>query len=67
MEDWYAELFAKARVSSASKRAREVARLKEGATALILIHGDRSDADAAAQATCGMSPLNVRKDNGQRY
>lgn len=50
VERWYTELFAKARVSSPSKRAREVALLVEGATALILIHGDRSYAETAAQA-----------------
>jgi AcrR family transcriptional regulator len=50
VEQWYAELFAKARISSPLERAREVALLAEGATALILIHGDRSYADTAARA-----------------
>jgi AcrR family transcriptional regulator len=50
VEAWYAELLAKAKVHSPSERAREVALLVEGATALILIHGDRSYADAAARA-----------------
>lgn len=49
-EAWYADLLAKAEVPAASERAREVALLAEGATALILIHGDRSYADAAARA-----------------
>jgi AcrR family transcriptional regulator len=49
-EAWYAEILAKARVASAPERAREIALLAEGATALILIHGDRSYADAAARA-----------------
>jgi AcrR family transcriptional regulator len=50
LEAWYAELFTKARVSLPVERAREVALLVEGATALILIHGDRSYADTAARA-----------------
>src|SRR3974390_524761 len=50
VEAWYAELLTKARVSSPLERAREVALLVEGATALILIHGDRSYADTAARA-----------------
>jgi AcrR family transcriptional regulator len=50
LEAWYAELFTKARVSLPLERAREVALLVEGATALILIHGDRSYADTAARA-----------------
>ena len=50
VEAWYAELFAKAQVSSPAERAREVALLAEGAMALILIHGDRSYADTAARA-----------------
>ena len=49
-EAWYAEILAKARVASAPERAREIALLAEGATALILIHGDRSYADAAGRA-----------------
>ena len=49
-EAWYAEILAKAGVASAPERAREIALLAEGATALILIHGDRSYADAAARA-----------------
>ena len=50
LEDWYAELFSKQRISSPRERARELALLAEGATALILIHGDRSYADTAARA-----------------
>ena len=50
VEDWYAELFSKARISLPKERARELALLAEGATALILIHGDRSYADTAARA-----------------
>jgi AcrR family transcriptional regulator len=50
MEAWWASLLEMAGVSSPSERAREVALLIEGATALILIHGDRSYAEAAGQA-----------------
>jgi len=50
VERWYAELFSQAGVSSSSERAREIALLAEGATALILIHGDRSYADTALRA-----------------
>lgn len=50
VEIWYAELLSNAGISSPSERARELALLTEGATALILIHGDRSYADVAARA-----------------
>jgi AcrR family transcriptional regulator len=50
LEAWYAELLDKAGVSAAGERAREIAFLAEGATALILIHGDRSYAETAARA-----------------
>ena len=50
VEAWYTDLFIRANVASPSERARELALLVEGATALILIHGDRSYADAAARA-----------------
>jgi AcrR family transcriptional regulator len=50
VEGWYTELLARAGVSMPSERAREVALLAEGATALILIHGDRSYAETAARA-----------------
>lgn len=50
VEDWYAEMFSNAKVASPRDRAREVAILVEGATALILIHGDRSYAESAARA-----------------
>jgi AcrR family transcriptional regulator len=50
LEAWWASLLEKAYVPQPAERAREVALLIEGATALILIHGDRSYADAAANA-----------------
>ena len=50
VELWYAELFSKAKVVSPTEVARQVALLVEGATALILIRGDRGYAEAAARA-----------------
>lgn len=50
MEGWWAGLLERTGVPSAAERAREVVLLMEGATALILIHGDRSYAEAAARA-----------------
>jgi hypothetical protein len=46
----FSRAWERARVCSASKCAREVALLVEEAIALILIHGDRSYAEIAAQA-----------------
>ena len=50
MEGWCAGLLERTGVASPSERAREVVLLLEGATALILIHGDRGYAEAAARA-----------------
>jgi AcrR family transcriptional regulator len=50
VEQWLAEALVAARVSSPNDRAREVMLLLEGAMALMLIHGDRSYAKAAARA-----------------
>jgi len=50
LEVWWAKLLERAGVSSPQERAREVVLLVEGATALILIHNDRTYADAACQA-----------------
>lgn len=50
MESWWAGLLQKAHVAAPAERAREVMLLMEGAMALILIHGDRGYADAAAHA-----------------
>ena len=50
LEAHLAELFAKAKVESPRERAREVWLLLEGAISLILVHGDRSYAAAAAHA-----------------
>jgi hypothetical protein len=50
VERWLAEALASARVPSPRARAREVMLLMEGAMALMLIHNDRSYAQAAARA-----------------
>ena len=50
VEKWLTDGLAAARVSSPSDRAREVMLLMEGAMVLMLIHGDRSYATAAARA-----------------
>jgi len=50
VEKWLADELAATGVISASDRAREVMLLTEGAMALMLIHGDLSYANAAAEA-----------------
>jgi AcrR family transcriptional regulator len=50
VEKWLAEAIFAARVPSARQRAREIMLLMEGAMMLMLIHGDRSYAQAAASA-----------------
>ncbi len=50
LESLVAELFAGAGIPSPRARAREIYVLLEGATALILVHGDRSYAVAAGEA-----------------
>lgn len=50
LEGHLAELLAQAGVTSPRERAREIWLLSEGAISLMLIHGDRSYAAAAAQA-----------------
>jgi AcrR family transcriptional regulator len=50
LESHFAELLAKAGVSSPSETAREIWLLSEGAISLILVHGDRGYAAAAATA-----------------
>ena len=50
LEKYIAELLARANVKSPRDRAREIQLLTEGAMVMILIHGDRSYADAAAAA-----------------
>jgi AcrR family transcriptional regulator len=50
VEEWLADALSVARVASPRDRAREVMLLTEGAMALMLIHGDRRYATAAANA-----------------
>jgi len=50
VEKWFAARLATAKVSSPRERAREIILLMEGAMMLMLIHGDRSYAEAAARA-----------------
>jgi AcrR family transcriptional regulator len=50
LEKYLAELLAKAGVMSPLQRAREIQLLAEGAMVMILIHGDRTYAEAAAAA-----------------
>lgn len=49
-EEWLSGILDKAGVPAPAERARELVLLTEGATALMLIHGDRRYADAAADA-----------------
>ena len=49
-ENWLADRLTKARVSQPKARAREIMLFIEGSMDLMLIHGDRSYADAAARA-----------------
>ena len=50
VEEWLADALSAAGVASPRDRAREVMLLTEGAMALMLIHGDRRYATAAAKA-----------------
>ncbi len=50
LEAHLAELLARAHVKSARERAREIWLLSEGAISMILVHGDRGYALAAAEA-----------------
>jgi AcrR family transcriptional regulator len=50
VEAWLAEALGSFRVSSPAVRAREIMLLMEGAMALMLIHGNRDYAGAAAEA-----------------
>jgi AcrR family transcriptional regulator len=50
VETWVATEFARRKVASPDERARQVVLLLEGCTSLMLIHGDRRYARAAAEA-----------------
>jgi len=50
VEQWLASELARRGVTDAAERARDVALLLEGSMTLLLIHGDRAYAEAAARA-----------------
>jgi AcrR family transcriptional regulator len=58
VEKWLTDALAAANISSPCDRAREVMLLMEGAMILMLIHGDRNYANAAARAAKSL----VQKD-----
>jgi hypothetical protein len=59
-EEWLADALCVARVASPRERACELMLLMEGAMALMLIHGDRRDAAAAADAARRLVGRRVR-------
>jgi AcrR family transcriptional regulator len=59
VEALLAELLTKAGVRNARQRARQIYTLLEGATALMLVHGDKGYASAAAEA--GKVVLGIRR------
>lgn len=61
LEGYIAELLTKANVASPRERAREIQLLAEGAMVMILIHGDRNYADAAADAAKRLLRGDVQK------
>lgn len=63
LETHFADLLAKTGVRSPRQRAREIWLLSEGAISLMLVHGDRSYAAAAAQAAKRLiqRPAGVRR------
>ena len=50
VETWLASELAARKVASAAIRARQLVLLLEGCTSLMLVHGDRRYAEAAAEA-----------------
>jgi AcrR family transcriptional regulator len=61
LESQLGELFAKAGMRSPRARAREIHLLSEGAIAMMLIHGDRKYAAAAAQAGKRLLQASLKK------
>jgi len=59
VEGVFAELLMKRGVPSARRRARQIYTLVEGATALMLVHGDKSYISAAAEA--GKAIVRIRR------
>jgi len=66
LEAWWTGLLRKAGVAAPAERAREVMLLMEGAMAMILIHGDRNYADAAARAAKELVSGNLRRRTSPR-
>ena len=62
VEKELAGVFNKAGIADAEKKAREISLLLEGTTSLILIHGDRRYADAAAIAGKTLLNSSPRRD-----
>ena len=62
LEGHLADLLASVDVTSPRQRAREIWLLSEGAISLILIHGDRSYASAAAEAAKKL----IRSESGAK-
>jgi len=61
LESHFAELLAKAGAASPKETAREIWLLSEGAISLILVHGDRGYAAAAAKAARKLLDANLRR------
>ncbi len=66
LEAHLAELLANAGVESPRERAREIWLLSEGAMSLILVHGDRTYAVAAAEAAKRLLRANPPRQTGLR-
>jgi AcrR family transcriptional regulator len=66
LEGHLGDLFAKHKVPSPLQRAREVWLLSEGAISLILIHGDRNYAAAAAEAAKRLIQAGAYQRAGRR-
>jgi AcrR family transcriptional regulator len=64
VEELLAELLLKAGVRPAHHRARQIYTLLEGATALMLVHGDKGYATAAAEV--GKAILNIRRKRSSK-
>jgi AcrR family transcriptional regulator len=63
VEGVFAELLLKGGVPSARRRARQIYTLMEGATALMLVHGDKNYISAAAEA--GKAIVHIRRSRPQ--
>jgi len=65
LENYIRDLLARAKVEAPADRAREIQLLTEGAMVMILIHGDRSYAEAGAKAAkrllSGLEGVEARK------